>query len=494
MLANSFIERKELNLTELLQSKICYYVHKQCNHPEVTKGCPQESCCSPGYWNIQYNSILNLKYTSHTKAIAFVDDLVLLTRGDTIREAENYTNIEMNKIMTWAKANKINFNEQKSKVMLMTRRKRKEQKEVHDCLNNKPLAQANALKYLGIIFDNKLTFREHINHITEKCTKLIFALSKSAKLNWGLKHEVKTIYKGGILPLLTYGAPVWIKAMERECYKAKITRVQRLINIKIAKAYHTVSTEALCIITGLTPIIIKIDEIVKLYKYLRQDRNAQQILDNNMETKYWPHAVNSIRFNPESQEETHKTHVYTDGSKSEQGVGIGGIQYKLKFSDTWQTLPRRMSNIYNSFDVPALYSSPLKIKAENLTVYEILEMMAEDTVGASSVIDITIFPLADGPVIGEESGDETTSDINHLPGRILRPTFEVNVTSANDVLIDNDEGSNPRLSTIDEITMSNSYIEEINTEVSTDKNKLPKSDMNIHGRNNYGLRKNTVLF
>lgn len=127
-------------------------------------------------------------------------------------------------------------------------------------------------------------------------------------------------------------------------------------------------------------------------------------------------------------------------------------------------------------------------------MYEILEMMDEDTVGASSVIDITIFPPADGPVIDEESGDETTSDINHLPGRILRPTFEVNVTSANDVLIDNDEGSNPRLSTIDEITMSNSYIEEINTEVSTDKNKLPKSDMNIHGRNNYGLRKNTVLF
>ncbi|KAJ4437172.1 hypothetical protein ANN_17307 [Periplaneta americana] len=76
---------------------------------------------------------------------------------------------------------------------------------------------------------------------------------------------------------------------------------------------------------------------------------------------------------------------------------------------------------------------------EVLTVYEILEMMDEDTVGASSVIDITIFPPADGPVIDEESGDETTSDINHLPGRILRSTFEVNVTSSNDVLIDNDE-------------------------------------------------------
>jgi hypothetical protein len=68
------------------------------------------------------------------------------------------------------------------------------------------------MKYLGIIFDNKLTFREHINYMAEKCTKLIFALSKSAKLNSGLNHAaVKTIYTGGILPLLLYGAPVWKK-------------------------------------------------------------------------------------------------------------------------------------------------------------------------------------------------------------------------------------------------------------------------------------------
>jgi hypothetical protein len=66
------------------------------------------------------------------------------------------------------------------------------------------------LKYFGIIFGSKLTFREHINYMVEKCTKLIFVLSKSAKLNWGLKHAaLKTIYTGGILPLLLYGAPVW---------------------------------------------------------------------------------------------------------------------------------------------------------------------------------------------------------------------------------------------------------------------------------------------
>jgi len=45
-----------------------------------------------------------------------------------------------------------------------------------------------------------------------KCTKLTFALSKSATLNGGLKYaSLKTIYTGGILSLLLYGAPMWRK-------------------------------------------------------------------------------------------------------------------------------------------------------------------------------------------------------------------------------------------------------------------------------------------
>jgi hypothetical protein len=64
----------------------------------ITKCCPQGSCCGPGFWNVLYNSLLNLKLTNHSKAVAFADDLIILTRGDSVVEAENYTNIEMRKI------------------------------------------------------------------------------------------------------------------------------------------------------------------------------------------------------------------------------------------------------------------------------------------------------------------------------------------------------------------------------------------------------------
>jgi len=48
-----------------------------------------------------------------------------------------------------------------------------------------------------------------------------------------------------------------------------LTAVQRLIYIKTAKAYRTVSKKALCIITGLKPIHIKIKETEELYKIIK---------------------------------------------------------------------------------------------------------------------------------------------------------------------------------------------------------------------------------
>jgi len=54
----------------------------------------------------------------------------------------------------------------------------------------------------------------------------------SAKITWGLKLKaLKTIYTGAILPIILYGAPIWKDVMKRSCYKAKIVRIQRLINI-----------------------------------------------------------------------------------------------------------------------------------------------------------------------------------------------------------------------------------------------------------------------
>jgi hypothetical protein len=93
--------------------------------------------------------------------------------------------------------------------MLITRRKPKNKWYFKIYLNNEKLQVEDTVKYLGIIIDRRFNFNEHIEYVTGKCINFIHALSKSAKINWGLRHDVlRIIYTGAILPTLSYGATV----------------------------------------------------------------------------------------------------------------------------------------------------------------------------------------------------------------------------------------------------------------------------------------------
>jgi hypothetical protein len=48
---------------------------------ELSSGCPQGSCSAPGYWNLQYNSLLKINYMDRTIVVAYADDLIMATRG-----------------------------------------------------------------------------------------------------------------------------------------------------------------------------------------------------------------------------------------------------------------------------------------------------------------------------------------------------------------------------------------------------------------------------
>ena len=74
------------NLYELSKSYFCdrtatLTLNSMSTQRNINKGCPQGSCCGPGYWNIQYNSLLNIEYNQHTKVQAFADDFLMIVRG-----------------------------------------------------------------------------------------------------------------------------------------------------------------------------------------------------------------------------------------------------------------------------------------------------------------------------------------------------------------------------------------------------------------------------
>jgi hypothetical protein len=91
-------------------------------------------------------------------------------------------------------------------------------------------------------------------------------LARTVKLLWGLRHKaLKKIYDGVLVPILTYGAPIWVEAIRRNKNITKYKNIQRLINIKIAKAYRTISYNASCVTARVRPIQITREQKVKTY-------------------------------------------------------------------------------------------------------------------------------------------------------------------------------------------------------------------------------------
>jgi len=62
----------------------------------------KEEGSDPGFLNVLYNDLLNMKYSRHTNLIAFADDLAILTYGKTLPEAEAYANSNLATTEKWA--------------------------------------------------------------------------------------------------------------------------------------------------------------------------------------------------------------------------------------------------------------------------------------------------------------------------------------------------------------------------------------------------------
>jgi len=206
---------------------------------------------------------------------------------------------------------------------LFISRKRNDDREVNIYLNYKRLDKNEEMKHLGIYFDSKFNFNAHIDYTVAKLITLVNMLDRTAKLQWGLGHKaLKAIYEGAIVPILTYGAPIWVEAIRKRKNLTKYKRIQRLMNIKIAKAYRTVSYDASCVIAGVQPIQITIDEKVQTYMATKIN-NVEY--DAPLEVRYWRHPAEIATVHEVENSTMYTTEVYTDGSKIGDNMGAAGI-------------------------------------------------------------------------------------------------------------------------------------------------------------------------
>jgi hypothetical protein len=86
-------------------------------------------------------------------------------------------------------------------------------------LNGRNIPFVNSVKYLGVIFDKRMTWRLHIETIEAKAFRTairLYSLFKSERLSVNIKF---TLHKALIRSVMTYACPAWEFAAETNLLK-----------------------------------------------------------------------------------------------------------------------------------------------------------------------------------------------------------------------------------------------------------------------------------
>ena len=119
----------------------------------------------------------------------------------------------------WCGGLGLSVNPDKTGLVAFTR-KRKLMGLFEPRLFGKTLQRSTSVKYLGVILDSRLTWKEHIDAKVRKAQNSMWACG----VTWGLKPSmVHWLYVAVIRPSVTFASLVWWPGCQTACAKRKLT-------------------------------------------------------------------------------------------------------------------------------------------------------------------------------------------------------------------------------------------------------------------------------
>ena len=103
-----------------------------------------------------------------------IDSTSIFIRGGSLSEIALSMNSEMKNVTEWLRNNMLTLNVTKTNYMIMTTQgKRCNNDECKIIIDESIIDCVSDTKFLGIMLDDKLTWKLHINHICNKVAKAI---------------------------------------------------------------------------------------------------------------------------------------------------------------------------------------------------------------------------------------------------------------------------------------------------------------------------------
>ena len=336
----------------------------------VEKSTPQGGSLSPFLWSLLIDPLIPKIKNMGVEISVFADDISILITKNTWFGVKVTANNVLHEIQLWANKNALKFNPDKSVYIQYSRQRSVE--EIHLKMNNVKLKRVNQVKFLGVIFTEKLTWKSHITYVVNKAIKNLFALGAIVNRNWGLGGKyLRILYLGAIEPMILYSCAVWAIEVTKNNVRKQLNRVQRIAGQMITRCNSKTHSLDIVTLAGIMPLHIRAKELalrwwagasvdmdnpssrafeqLEIHKEKSDHCSNIQQLDSwfrqmginrenlgleysALKTKLKPPTPESIfECSPEITQDSlgsNKVEIYTDGSKSQEGVGSAFTVWK----------------------------------------------------------------------------------------------------------------------------------------------------------------------
>ena len=187
----------------------------------INCGVPQGSILGPLLFSIYINDMN--KAFSHSTVYHFADDTNLLYSNKNPKIIKKKMNQDLKFLFDWLCANRLSLNVAKTEFIIFRPPKMSLNDRIVLTLNRTKIFESRKLKYLGLIIDDRLSWKFHIVELTKKLNRSVGMLYKIR--NYTPTHVLTSLYYSLFNSHMSYGLSAW--GFARKDLIEKITLLQK---------------------------------------------------------------------------------------------------------------------------------------------------------------------------------------------------------------------------------------------------------------------------
>jgi len=158
-----------------------------------------------------YDSLLRLTLPKDVKLVAYADDVAVVIVAKHLEEIELAFDVSFERISQWMNTVNLELAKHKTEVVLITSRKQAETITLR--VGEHEITSQPFLRYLGVMIDARLNFKQQVEHVSTKASAVTLVLSRLMPNIGDPKQCRRRLLASVATSVLTYGISIWADAL-----------------------------------------------------------------------------------------------------------------------------------------------------------------------------------------------------------------------------------------------------------------------------------------